>query len=153
MRKPFAATLGFTLLELVMTLVLFGLVAIVAVSYFSKAVTHIDIPIKQLQTDARLQLVLENMIADNDLSGQNLLRLNTALGTSNIEQSTYGSGNNYVVSDKRFVCPSDGNFVNNTNASQFLLVTIKPEVNSDVSLTYIFGSKNAIANCNVNALQ
>ncbi|MFU2208824.1 type II secretion system protein [Solidesulfovibrio sp. C21] len=151
MSKPsVVASPGFTLLEIIMTLVLFGIVAVIAASYFSAGITRTDIPVKQLQTDASLQLVLENMISDQqkkfpgDLNG-----FNGALGTPGQVQSTYGSGSSYVVTDQRFVCPESNTFVTNTSAYQFLLVTIKPEVNSGVSLSYLFSSNSANVNCNI----
>ncbi|MGE4536840.1 MAG: type II secretion system protein [Desulfovibrio sp.] len=152
MNKPSAAASspGFTLLEIIMTFVLFGIVAVIAASYFSSGITRTDIPVKQLQTDASLQLVLENMISDQQKKyPSNLDGFNTALGTVGTSQSTYGSGSSYLITDKRFVCPQDKAFATNTSAYQFLLVTIKPDVNSGVSLSYLFSSNNANVNCNI----
>lgn len=146
--KCFRASGGFTLLEVIMTFVLFAIVCTVAISYFSSGVTRTDIPVTQLQTDASLQLVLENMIADKKASyDTDLNGLSNALGTLNVSQSVYGSGTNYIVTQKYFVCPSGNAFVANASSNQFLLVTIKPSVNSGVSLTYLFSSNSG--NCNL----
>ncbi|MEA4856796.1 type II secretion system protein [Solidesulfovibrio sp.] len=141
---------GFTLLEVIMTFVLFAIVGTVAVSYFTKGITRTDIPVTQLQTDASLQLVLENMIADkttNTTFNTNLVAFCSNLGTINATQNTYGSGSNYIVTQKDFVCPSANTFVTNSNSNQFLLVTIKPSTTSGVSLTYLFSS--TAGNCNI----
>lgn len=146
--KRFCASGGFTLLEVIMTFVLFAIVCTVAVSYFSSGVTRTDIPVTQLQTDASLQLVLENMIADKKASyDTNLVSFSSNLGTINATQSVYGSGSNYIVTQKDFVCPSGNAFVANASSNQFLLVTIKPSLNSGVSLTYLFSSNSG--NCNL----
>ena len=50
---------GFTLLELIMTIVLFGIVSVMVVSFFNPATTKSYLPAQQLQTDAQLQLVLK----------------------------------------------------------------------------------------------
>lgn len=142
-------TAGFTLLEVILTFVLFAIVCAMAVSFFSSGVTRTDIPMTQLQTDARLQLVLENMIADQQATfSTNLNGFNTRLGTIDVSQDTYGSGSNYVVTQKKYVCPGDHNFVD-TTTNQFLLVTIKPDTNSGVSLTYLFNS--TAGNCNIGS--
>lgn len=138
---------GFTLLEIILTFVLFGIVAVMGVSYFGVGMTRTDIAKNQLQTDASLQLVMENMIADQtNRFGNDLTGFNTALGTAD-----YGSGTSYVITDKRFVCPSGATFVNNSSTNQFLLVTIQPSAASGVSLTYLFGALPSSANgsCNV----
>ncbi|UJX39408.1 type II secretion system GspH family protein [Desulfovibrio sp. JY] len=151
MSKPsVAASPGFTLLEIIMTLVLFGIVAVIAASYFSSGITRTDIPVKQLQTDASLQLVLENMISNQQRNyAGDLVGFNTALGAVGTSQSTYGNGSSYLITDKRFVCPEDKAFVTNSSAYQFLLVTIKPDATSGVSLSYLFSSNSANVNCNI----
>lgn len=142
---------GFTLLELVLTVVLLGIVAIVAVSSFTSGLTRTDIPVKQLQTDAQLQLVLENMIAEKERTyAANLVGFNTALGATDVSTDVYGNGWNYIITDKRFVCPVDNAFVTNTATNQFLLVTLQPASGENVSLTYIFSSNGAAANCNLS---
>ncbi|EHJ47443.1 hypothetical protein DFW101_1435 [Solidesulfovibrio carbinoliphilus subsp. oakridgensis] len=139
---------GFTLIEILLTFVLFGLVALMAVSYFGVGMTRTDIAKNQLQTDANLQLVMENMIADQtNRFNSNLVGFNTALGSVDVPQSTYGSGSSYLITEKIFVCPSGSTFVANADSNQFLLVTIKPDANSGVSLTYLFSSN--LGNCNV----
>lgn len=148
MKRQASSSLGFTLLEIVMTFVLFGIVAVVAVSYFATGVTHTDIPVKQLQTEASLQLVLENMIADKEaVYKNNLSGFYDALGNTGQSLSTYGNGTTYVIAEKHFVCPSENGFLESNDTDQFLLINIKPNVSSTLNITYIFSDMSAISNC------
>jgi prepilin-type N-terminal cleavage/methylation domain-containing protein len=141
---------GFTLIELILTIVLFAIVGVMGVSFFSSGVMRTDIPLAQLQADAQLQLVLENMIADKEKTyPTDLPGFNNVIGNVNSTQSTYGNGNSYYITEKRFVCPNASNgFENNATANQFLLVTIKSNVNAGASLSYLFSSNSG--NCNVS---
>ena len=141
---------GFTLIEIIATIVLFGLVAVMAVSFFSSGVTRTDIPVTQLQADAHLQLVLENMIADTapGATNSNLQTFNTSIGAIGSSPTTYGNGTSYYIANKAFVCPNANNgFEANASAYQFLLVTIKANANSGSSLSYLFSTNSASANC------
>ena len=145
---------GFTLIEIIATIVLFGLVAVMGVSFFSSGVTRTDIPVTQLQADAHLQLVLENMIADKETSYSSnntaLKNFFDNLGAVGSSPSTYGNGSSYYIAGKSFVCPNASNsFQANGTAYQFLLVTLKDNVNSGGSLSYLFSSNNANVNCSV----
>ena len=151
MKRESPSSLGFTLLEIIMTFVLFGIVAVVAVSYFSAGVTRTDIPVKQLQTDASLQLVLENMIADKENGyNNNLSGFYNQIGNTGQSLSAYGNGTTYIITDKRFVCPNGNSFSNSNNTNQFLLINIKPNANTSVNMTYLFSSNSTTNNCNIN---
>lgn len=133
---------GFTLLELIMTMVLFALVASMAVSYYSGGMSRTDVPVDQLAVDAKLQLVLENMIADwsNSPISQNLSLLSANIGSAGSTQSSYGSGNTYYIVDNKFVCPNASNVFVDSAVNQFLLVTIKSNATTPLSLSYLFSS-------------
>jgi Tfp pilus assembly protein FimT len=136
---------GFTLLEVIWTFVIFAIVCLVAVTAFNRGMTRTDIPVKQLQTDASLQLVLENMIADKTACySMDLVGFNNVLGATNTVVTKYAAGGSgsYIISQKEFVCPISGKFTATSGTNQFLLVTIKPSSTSGVSLTYLFNSSN-----------
>lgn len=151
--------IGFTLVEIILTLVILGLVAMMGVSFFNVGVTRTDVAINQLQVDAKLQLVLENMIQDaniymvnNDLSGF-YNKLTSSVDETTGLSSVYGDGSSdgyYYIANKQFVCPNATtySFSPTTTAKQFLLVTIKPNASSGVSLTYVFGTSNNTTNTN-----
>lgn len=136
---------GFTLLELIMTIVLFAIVSVMVVSFFGAATTKSYVPVQQLQADATLQLTLENMIADAAVSA-NLNDLSTKISTGN--QSTYGNGTSYYVIDNHFVCPNATNVFVSSAVNQFLLVTIASNATSGVHLSYLFNTNSNAINCN-----
>lgn len=142
---------GLTLIEVIMTLVLFGLVAVMTVSFFSSGVTRTDVPITQLQADAQLQLVLENMIADTASSSSannNLQTFANNLGAVGSTQSAFGNTGSYYIVGKSFVCPNVSNgFEANGTAKQFLLVTISSNASSGTNLSYLFSTNAAAVNC------
>ena len=125
---------------------------VMAVSFFNTGVTRTDIAITQLQVDAKLQLVLENMIQDatyqfsNDLSG--FSSKVGEIGSANTLYGNIGNGTlvSYYIANKQFVCPNTTGktFDVAANSNQFLLVTIKPDASSGVSLTYIFSNSNSV---------
>lgn len=138
-------SLGFTLLEILLTIVIFALVGSMAISFFNKCVMWSNKPIEQLQTDASLQLVLENMIQAANAYGLNSVKTN--IGVAGQMSSYNGYGASYYVAHKMYVCPNSNNeFVESAN-TQFLLVTIKPSATSGVSLTYIFTENNTANVC------
>jgi prepilin-type N-terminal cleavage/methylation domain-containing protein len=141
---------GFTLLEIIITLVILGLVAVMGTSFFTSGVTRTDVAIKQLQVDAKLQFVLENMIQDAKASYSNNLsgfaaKLNNSVDASSGLSAEYGEGNYYYIENINFVCPNKTTytFESVANANQFLLITIKPNMSSGVRLTYIFNANNS----------
>ena len=136
---------GFTLLEVILTIVLFGIVAVMAVSFFNPSTTQTHVPVSQLQADAFLQLVMENMIADKEARfSNNLNGLCANIGSGG--QTAYGNGSGYYVVERRYVCPNGSNVFVDSAANQFLLVTIATNATSGVRLSYLFSS-NA-GNCN-----
>lgn len=134
---------GFTLLELILTIVIFAVVGIMAVSFFNKGVTRTDIAVSQLSADAKLQLVLENMIQVAGHSVNGIMDVNEHVGDVNSTNTYYGDGNSYFVANKMYVCPNtDTKTFEPSEKKQFLLVTIKPSSASGVSLSYIFGAND-----------
>lgn len=152
------ASRGFTLLEIIMTILILGLVAMMGVQFMNPSVSRTDVAINQLQVDAKLQLVLENMIQDaNSSYYNNLSGFSTSIGGNGNTCTTYGNMGNgtpvsYYIANKQFVCPNSSTnaFDPSASSNQFLLVTIKPNATSGVSLTYIFSNTNNSPN-NTNA--
>lgn len=150
---------GFTLVEIILTLVILGLVGMVGVSFFNSGVTRTDVAINQLQADAKLQLVLENMIQDaSNKFSNNLSGLYSNIGAVGEACNTYGyAGNNtnisYYVATKQYVCPNatTKTFETVISSNQFLMVTIKPNASSGVSLSYVFSNSSANNSANSNA--
>lgn len=53
---------GFTLIEIIITLVLMGIAAAMVSTFATRGITQASAPMAYLQTDVGLQLVMENMI-------------------------------------------------------------------------------------------
>ena len=151
--------LGFTLVELIVTLIIVAFIGMMAVSFFQRSVTQQDVAVTQLKADASLQLVLENMIQAYGSTSRNsndLINLSNAVGDVGESSNNFGKTGdannviNYTVAAKDFVCPNSTTktFDIDTNShDQFLLLTIKDTKSPGVSLSYIF----AVDTMNINS--
>ncbi|NOX25489.1 MAG: prepilin-type N-terminal cleavage/methylation domain-containing protein [Deltaproteobacteria bacterium] len=79
---------GFTLIEIIIALVVFAILATMVVSYTGTLVTESGRPLITLKEDMALQGVMENIRADKD-ANNNLAALKTAVGTG-IQNNSYG---------------------------------------------------------------
>jgi prepilin-type N-terminal cleavage/methylation domain-containing protein len=86
--RPFRRARGFTLIEIIITLVVLGIAAAMVAVFFGPGVTRSSDPIFALQKDADLQAVMENMIQDQ---GDNYSADKTALGNFSTKVGTVGS--------------------------------------------------------------
>lgn len=129
-------TAGFTLVEVIITVVVIGIVGAMIVSVMGKSMTHSSEPISRLQKTFALQQVVENFVTAyekyyaGDLDG---LKASITAGETN--PATYGS---YTIVENQFI-----KFVSNveqqagdTDTHDLLKVTIKNSNNE--TLTYIF---------------
>lgn len=155
--------LGFTLVELIVTLVIVAFLGMMAVSFFQRSVTQQDVAVTQLKADASLQLVLENMIqayASNEYNNNtNLTDLYGNIDSAGTVNSTkfgnVGNGKDpiaYYVAEKNYVCPNatTKTFDPTNDYNQFMLLTIKSSATSGVGLSYIF-AVNTNSSVTINA--
>ncbi|MBI4805761.1 MAG: type II secretion system protein [Desulfovibrio sp.] len=123
---------GFTLIELIVTILLVGIMAAMVVPYFLSGVTTSSKPFDQMPPPLRLQLVMANIITDYSNSGtylHNLTQLNSNIVVSN--SSVYKLNSLYTIN-------TNANYrfnANDINPSLRLTVTDKA---TGQSLTYIF---------------
>jgi len=135
---------GFTLLELILTIVIFAIVGIMAVSFFHRGVTGTDIAVSQLQADAHLQLVLENMI---QAAKANFSDIADNIPAANTTGTAFANNGSYFVAQKEYVCPNNTtNSFETSTKKQFLLVTIRSSAASGVRLSYLFANENVVGN-------
>lgn len=129
---------GFTLIELIITLILAGILAITVVPYFQSGITRSSDALNYLSVPLRVQKIMSLIIADynsNTTYQQNLSSLETNIGlTSN---NPYGIDSTYAVT------------INNqykfqtTDVNYSLMVTIQNnQGTSQESVTYIFTRKS-----------
>lgn len=124
---------GFTLIEIIITLVITAIFGAAMYSYFGTSITKSAVPLIRLQQSSQLQMVMENIVADykknytSDLNG-----LQTKIGSGN----DYGQ---YTVVKNGFI-----KFVSNSeqdatgsDPKSLLKVTIKSS-NTGETLTVIF---------------
>lgn len=135
---------GFTLLEVILTFIIVGIVATMVTTFVNKGLMRTDIPITALQTDAKLQLIMENIIQDFS-SGTTY---STDLAAFKARVSTEGryaaTGVSYVLSSATCMKLSGATFVQDTSGTcAYLFVTIKPAASSGVTLSYLFTQKSS----------
>lgn len=155
--------LGFTLVELIVTLVIVAFLGMMAVSFFQRSVMQQDVAVTQLQADASLQLVLENMIqayGSSPYNNTNLSSFYNAIGSAGEKSTNFGNTGNgsdqisYTVAAKNFVCPNSTTKtfdVDINSHNQFMLLTIKDTNSPGVSLSYIFSVNTSNNNITINA--
>jgi prepilin-type N-terminal cleavage/methylation domain-containing protein len=126
---------GFTLIEIIITLVIASIFGVVIFQYLGSSLTRSSDPIFRLKKSLTLQQVAENITADykrnfsTDLAG---------LKAKVDNPSTSGYGNYTVVTSKYI---KFDNFQEidepNTNIKKMLKVTIKNEQNETLTMLFI----------------
>ena len=130
---------GFTLLEIILTLVLIGIAAAMIVPYFQSGVTQSSSLVARQESIFDLNGVMANMIADYEAQyTQDISALSTKIGTVGSLSTVYGDlGNGHVVSylvkSKQFVT-----IAGETNKG--LAVTIA-DARDEIHLDYLFTMK------------
>ncbi len=118
---------GFTLLEIILTLVIGAVVAATFVGYLGTAFTKSSIPIQRLRQAFELQQVMENITEDYRENYTSDLSVSTGL-SGEIGDPKYGT---YNVVDNYFIWFDDDNDneeIIDTATQTFLKVTIKSEL-------------------------
>ncbi len=88
MKKYFCNNRGFTLIEIIISLVVLALLSAMMVSYFGSSITESSQPILRMQNTMILQGVMENIRADL-IKNDNLANLKAVVGSGN-QNNIYG---------------------------------------------------------------
>ena len=137
--------LGFTLIEIIAILVVVGFVGIMTANFFNAGISKSNLANEQLQVEAALQQVMENMIqcfkVNNALGG--LLTSGNAcyVGTSGMDQSNYFGSYYLQAASYMSLDTTTRVFSVSGSVTNYVRVTIKPSASSGSSLTYIFASQ------------
>jgi prepilin-type N-terminal cleavage/methylation domain-containing protein len=128
--------MGFTLIEVIISLVLFGILAVMMGPYLVRSVSQSSTPLVNLSKEVALQASMENIIYNynksyaSNLAGLKLYVTNNASGKYSIVTNEYAKVN---VSNQ---------FVVDTSSSTYLLVSIKSLTTSE-QLTMIFSNSGS----------
>jgi len=123
---------GFTLIELIVTLVVFAILATMLVTVMGTSVVNSGQPVFRLQQTMTLQQTMENIRA-NFSAVSDLALLKSAIGTGQ-QDNAYGT---YEVIDNRYVKFTGHNEAEGGAADGILKVSIKDQ-GSGLVLTELF---------------
>lgn len=134
---------GFTLIEIIITFVLMGIMATMFSTLFTNAFTESAQPSKTLKQDVDLTIVMEQLIANWNNIGSSILQsdLETFKATVGSEGSTSTLDSiQYYVIDNHFVSyDSSGAESTSASTTDYLKVTIRPNSSTNQQpLTYLF---------------
>ncbi len=127
---------GFTLIEIIITLVISGILGSLLYSYFGTSFTASSNPVVRLKKAFNLQQIMENVTADYRKNyTTNLAPLKTNIGAENSNQNN-SYGQYYVINNRFIMFTSQSEAVDNTGANNLLKVTIKSDPGE--TLTVVF---------------
>lgn len=134
---------GFTLIEVIITIVIAALLATMLYSYFGTAITGSATPVTRLGAAMAGQSVMENITADYMASyTSNLTGLQSKIGTEGSSiNASYGQG---TVVDNHFINWSAGSDVK-VASGNCLKVTVKDGLGETLTQIYTSGSQGV--NC------
>ncbi|MDA8088169.1 MAG: prepilin-type N-terminal cleavage/methylation domain-containing protein [Nitrospiraceae bacterium] len=130
---------GFTLIEIIVTIVIVAILASMLYSYFGPAITGSGVPVARLESAMAAQSAMENVTADYMANYQtNLSGLQTNIGREGSAlNASYGSG---TVIDNHFITWS-GNAEAPAAISNCLKVTIRDGAGWVLTQIYTSGSQ------------
>ncbi|MGD0281724.1 MAG: prepilin-type N-terminal cleavage/methylation domain-containing protein [Dissulfurispiraceae bacterium] len=148
--QPLPASLsGFTLIEVIITIVVAAVLATMLYSYFNTAITQSSTPATRMVTALQSQTVMENITADWMASSQNTSYLTSLSINIGPEGSSNGTANygQYKVIDNHFITWNSSNNDVKTGASNCLKVSVQDSLGE--TLTEIYAAQNiGSTNCN-----
>ena len=135
---------GFTLVEVILTVIIVAVLATMLYSYFGSAITGSSVPVKRLQTAMAAQAAMENVTSDYMANSSDLAGLKGRIGTEGSAiNAVYGQG---TVIDNHFITWSAGADVKVTSGvSNCLKVTVKDTIGEVLTQIYSNGSQGV--NC------
>lgn len=127
---------GFTLIEIILTIVLASILGSMLVSYVGTAMIRSSEPIGWLKKTLALNMTMENITNDYN-TNQDIAALYTSVGTEGDDKTNaYGT---YRVDKNRYILFNAGAEQNDTTSPcEILKVTISDTVNTGQKFTSIF---------------
>jgi prepilin-type N-terminal cleavage/methylation domain-containing protein len=119
MRGSQASQKGFTLIEVIITLVLFGIMVTMLGPYLARSVSQSSTPLVNLANEVALQACMEDIIYNyNKLYTANLSGLQAYV-------TSKASGNYTIITNSFASINASNQFVVDGSSTSYLLVTIK----------------------------
>ena len=131
-RKPLDSQRGFTLIEIIITLVVFGILATMVVTVMGTSMNSSSQPIFRLQQTITLQKTMEN-IRGSFSANQDIALLKTTIGTGS-QNNSYGV---YDVIDNKFITFTGYTETEGVSSDAILKVSIKDQ-GTGLVLTELF---------------
>jgi prepilin-type N-terminal cleavage/methylation domain-containing protein len=124
---------GFTLIEVIITLVLFGILTMMLGPYLAQSVSQSSTPLVNLTKEVALQACMEDIIYNYNMSySSNLSGLQTYVASK-------ASGNYTIITNSFASVNASKQFVVDGASTKYLLVTIK-NLTTNEQLTMVFSN-------------
>ncbi|MDD5435833.1 MAG: type II secretion system protein [Nitrospira sp.] len=134
--KRFVNQDGFTLIEVILTLVIAGILGAMLYSYFGTSFTASSNPVIRLNKAFKLQQIMENITADYLKNyTTNLTTLKTNIGAESTDQNN-AYGQYYVVNNRYIKFVSQTEAVDDTGANNLLKVTVKNDLGEILTVLF-----------------
>ncbi|MBI5194618.1 MAG: prepilin-type N-terminal cleavage/methylation domain-containing protein [Nitrospirae bacterium] len=127
---------GFTLIEIIITLVISGMLGAVLYSYFGKTFTSSSNPVVRLNKAFNHQQVMENITADYLKNyTTNLVTLKTNIGAEATNQNN-SYGQYYVINNRYIKFAGQTEATDDTGANNLLKVTIRNDLGEILTVLF-----------------
>lgn len=127
---------GFTLIEIIITLVISGILGAVLYSYFGRTFTSSSNPVVRLKKTFSLQQIVENITADYLKNyTTNLDTLKTNIGAEATSQNN-SYGQYYVVNNRYIKFVSQAEAADDTGTNNLLKVTVKDDLGEILTVVF-----------------
>lgn len=139
---------GFTLIEVIITIVIVAILATMSYTYFGKSITQSGVPVIRLQQAMQLQTVMENITADYK-SLYNGTNFNIATLKTRIATSGYYGGPSaipYTVVDNKYIALNIGAtclincYTEQNDSTNLNLLKVTVQSNTGETLSLLFSS-------------
>lgn len=128
---------GFTLIEIIITLVIAGILGAVLYSYFGKTFTSSSNPVIRLKKAFNHQKIMENITADYMKNyTTNIVTLKTKIGAEATNKNN-SYGQYYVVNNRYIKFVSQTEAVDDTGINNLLKVTIKNDLGETLTVLFV----------------
>ena len=129
---------GFTLIEIIIGLLAFSILAVMLTTQLSSYVERSVEPMTNLTDTMTIYSVMEKISLDYDINmGLTLAGLQTKIGAEGTSQSTI-YGDYYVINNDYYECDAGSSTTFSTGGTKTLLVTVGIQGNTGINVSNLF---------------